>query len=92
MARGTPDQRKRAISSLIEAIQTMCDSRGISSAHVTFPAKTEWKMMGEAGFLQRTGIQVHYEYISLSSFSRRNRVEDDGGGMLFIAHRHPGAL
>ena len=39
----------------MEGIQLLCDKGGLSSAHVTFPAKAEWEVMGEIGFLQRTG-------------------------------------
>jgi len=31
-----------------------------SSIHVTFPTQDEWRAMGEAGFLQRTGKQFHF--------------------------------
>ncbi|MGO9004310.1 MAG: GNAT family N-acetyltransferase [Beijerinckiaceae bacterium] len=31
-----------------------------SSIHVTFPTRSEWDCLGEAGFLQRTGQQFHF--------------------------------
>ncbi|MFQ5783818.1 MAG: GNAT family N-acetyltransferase [Alphaproteobacteria bacterium] len=33
---------------------------GVSSLHVTFPTEAEWRLMGEAGFLKRTGCQFHW--------------------------------
>jgi predicted N-acyltransferase len=49
MARGPPALQKRAISCLVSAIQSLCNKSGISSAHVTFPTKSEWEVMGREG-------------------------------------------
>ena len=44
----------------------------VSSLHITFPTEAEWKIMGEAGLLQRTGEQFHW----------RNRDYGDFDGFL----------
>ncbi|MEQ8348251.1 MAG: GNAT family N-acetyltransferase [Sneathiellaceae bacterium] len=41
---------------------------GISSVHVTFAERREWELMAEAGFLQRTGEQFHWENRGFASF------------------------
>ncbi|KAJ1478349.1 hypothetical protein T484DRAFT_1817857, partial [Baffinella frigidus] len=45
-------------SALAQAVYQ--DTMGVSSAHVTFPAKREWELMGEQKWVQRTGIQYHW--------------------------------
>ena len=47
----------------------MCaEDYGISSAHVTFNGEEEWKRLSDMGFLQRAGIQYHWENPGYSSF------------------------
>lgn len=41
---------------------------GVSSAHVTFPGKSEWEQMGEQEWVQRTGIQYHWNNQGWKSF------------------------
>lgn len=62
--------------SLIGAMRELVDQNKLSSAHVTFPSRDEWKEMGEKGFLGRTGIQVnilHHNYINFMCNTRMNR-------------------
>jgi len=40
----------------------------VSSLHVTFPTEAEWRDLGEAGFLLRTGLQYHWENRGYGSF------------------------
>ena len=59
-----------------EAVQTallstcvgLCDQSGVSSVHITFPTEDEFDLMGEAGLLQRTGIQFHWLNEGYESF------------------------
>jgi hypothetical protein len=42
-----------------------------SSLHVTFPTEDEWRSLGDAGFLQRTGVQFHWTnagYVTFDDF------------------------
>ncbi len=39
-----------------------------SSVHVTFPTQGEWSRLGDAGFLQRTGVQFHWANAGYASF------------------------
>ena len=38
----------------------ICYQFKVSSLHVTFPTEEQWKKMGDAGFLQRVGMQYHW--------------------------------
>ena len=47
-------------TALLSTCVGLCDQGGVSSLHVTFPTEDEFDLMGEAGLLQRTGIQFHW--------------------------------
>ena len=49
-----------ARATLIAAARALQDKAGASSVHATFLPKAEWDVLGEAGFLQRTGEQFHF--------------------------------
>jgi predicted N-acyltransferase len=40
-----------------------------SSLHVTFPTEGEWRRLAAAGFLQRTGVQFHWENQGYATFA-----------------------
>ena len=52
----TTSVRRALIAGLVEVTQRA----GVSSLHVNFPPQAEWRQLGEAGFLQRTGCQFHW--------------------------------
>jgi len=43
---------------------------GASSLHLTFLPEDEWRLAGEAGYLQRTGQQFHWENRGYDSFEQ----------------------
>ena len=45
---------------LLQAAVQIAEKYEVSSLHFTFPTDREWKLMGEAGLLQRTGEQFHW--------------------------------
>jgi predicted N-acyltransferase len=45
---------------LAAAGETLARQSGVSSLHVTFASEEEWKLLGEAGYLQRTDQQYHF--------------------------------
>ncbi len=52
-----PDLARTALlSGAVQVAQRL----GVSSLHVTFPTEEEWRLMGDAGFLLRTGEQFHW--------------------------------
>ena len=55
-------------TALLSACVGLCDRADVSSLHVTFPTEAEFALMGEAGLLQRTGIQFHWLNQGYGSF------------------------
>jgi predicted N-acyltransferase len=49
-----------AVQTLVAALKVVLKQTGASSVHITFPEKSEWEQLAEAGFLQRTGQQFHF--------------------------------
>lgn len=49
-------------------LQQVCTQLGVSSAHITFTEESEYEALGEAGFLQRTDQQFHWQNNEYSSF------------------------
>jgi predicted N-acyltransferase len=75
----------------------------LSSAHVTFCTEPEWNALGEAGWLQRLGVQYHFENPGYSDFDgflaalnarkrksiRRERRDAQSAGLEFVTLRGP---
>ena len=55
-------------SALSMAMVQLAEKLNVSSLHVTFPEQTEWKMMGELGYMQRVGQQFHWENRDYENF------------------------
>ena len=53
---------------LIATMETMAERLGVSSVHVTFPTEAEWRLLGEAGWLRRLGLQYHWHNRGYASF------------------------
>ena len=56
---------------LIAAAAEIARRSGASSLHVTYPTEAEWRELGEAGFLLRTGQQFHWSnrgYVTFDDF------------------------
>ncbi len=49
-----------ARKTLIAGLAALRAQAGCSSTHVTFPTRSDWQALGEAGWLQRTGKQFHF--------------------------------
>ena len=49
-----------AVAAVLSAAVQLTDRLGASSLHITYPTETEWRQMGEAGLLLRTGEQFHW--------------------------------
>jgi predicted N-acyltransferase len=59
LVRPGEDAREREAILLQAAVQ-VADRLGVSSLHLTFPTREEWRLAGELGFLQRTDQQFHW--------------------------------
>lgn len=53
---------------LIAAMEAMVQRLGVSSVHVSFPTEVEWRRLGAAGWLLRTGQQFHWENRGYAGF------------------------
>lgn len=57
----TPDaDPELARTALLSGAVQVAQRHNVSSLHVTFPTEDEWRLMGDAGFLLRTGEQFHW--------------------------------
>ncbi|MGH7154265.1 MAG: peptidogalycan biosysnthesis protein, partial [Acetobacteraceae bacterium] len=55
-------------ATLATALEQACRQLRLSSVHVTFCSQAEWHDLGEAGWLQRIGMQFHWENAGYTSF------------------------
>ena len=55
-------------TALLSTCVGLCDQAEVSSLHITFPTEAEFALMGDAGLLQRTGIQFHWLNQGYGSF------------------------
>jgi predicted N-acyltransferase len=76
---------------------------GTSGVHATFCTKTEWDALGEAGWLQRLGMQFHWHNQGYGTFEdflgalssrkrksiRRERRDANAAGLEFVTLRGP---
>lgn len=53
---------------LLEAGRTLTNRLGVSSLHITFMTRDEWRLAGECGYLQRTHQQFHWHNENYGGF------------------------
>jgi predicted N-acyltransferase len=68
VAPGEAGAREGIAAALIEAMEEVARRYGVSSIHVTFPTEGDWDRLGRSGWLQRTGLQYHWENRGYSDF------------------------
>ncbi len=87
------------IGTLANAFQQACETHDLSSVHITFCTEDEWTGLGEAGWLQRLGMQFHWENDGYAGFDdflgalssrkrkvlRRERRDANAAGLTFHA-------
>jgi predicted N-acyltransferase len=87
------------ISTIAGALEQACASHDLSSVHVTFCTEEEWNGLGDAGWLQRIGMQFHWENEGYTDFEnflgalssrkrkvlRRERRDANAAGLTFHA-------
>lgn len=61
----SPEAERALVAGALSAAQTL----KASSVHVTFLTQDEWTRLGGLGFLQRTGVQFHWENAGYGSFA-----------------------
>ena len=86
-------------AALGSALEQACRELNLSSVHVTFCTAAEWEALGEADWLQRLGMQFHWENAGYGSFEdflgalssrkrkvlRRERRDANAAGLTFLA-------
>ena len=55
-------------ATMAAALEQLAETLDCSSVHVTFCTETEWKALGSAGWLQRLGMQFHWENSNYQTF------------------------
>ncbi len=87
------------VAALAQALEQACGSLDMSSVHVTFCTESEWAELGAAGWLQRIGMQFHWENQGYADFDgflgalssrkrkvlRRERRDANACGLTFHA-------
>jgi predicted N-acyltransferase len=87
------------VAAMASALEQACQSHKLSSVHVTFCQQDEWEGLGEAGWLQRIGMQFHWENEGYADFEgflgalssrkrkvlRRERRDANAAGLTFHA-------
>ncbi len=85
------------MAALAGALRQACGELSLSSVHVTFCNEDEYEALGEAGWLQRLGMQFHWENAGYASFDdflgalssrkrkglRRERRDANAAGLQF---------
>ena len=86
-------------ATLAGALAQACRELGLSSVHVTFCTEPEWQALGQSGWLQRLGMQFHWENEGYAGFEdflgalssrkrkvlRRERRDANAAGLTFQA-------
>jgi predicted N-acyltransferase len=87
------------VGTLAGALVQACGELDLSSVHATFCTEAEWHQLGEAGWLQRLGMQFHWDNAGYGSFAdflgalssrkrkvlRRERRDANAAGLTFHA-------
>lgn len=83
------------------ALRQACGELGLSSVHVTFCTQHEYDLMGQTGWLQRLGVQYHWDNCDYTTFDdfldtlasrkrkaiRRERRDANACGLTFHTYR-----
>ena len=83
------------------ALAQACQELGLSSVHATFCTEADWQALGRAGWLQRLGMQFHWENAGYATFDdflaqlsarkrktiKRERRDANAAGLRFVALR-----
>jgi predicted N-acyltransferase len=64
----SPEADPHVADMLIAGLVEVADRRDVSSLHVTFAPEAQGQRLGEAGFLQRMGVQFHWANHGYATF------------------------
>ena len=85
------------VAALASAFRQACEALETSSVHITFCQREEWEGLGQEGWLQRLGMQFHWENAGYTTFDdflgalssrkrkvlRRERRDANAAGLTF---------
>ena len=57
-----------SVAAMGQALEALAEELGCSSTHVTFCTEEEWRALGAAGWLQRLGMQYHWDNQGYANF------------------------
>lgn len=64
-----PGEDRAEVGRILAAgLRALCERHGASSIHVTFPEQDQWDLLGQEGWLRRTGHQYHWFNDGYGSF------------------------
>ncbi len=86
---------------MADALAQACEQLNLSSVHATFCTEAEWTALGEAGWLQRMGMQFHWDNHGYATFDdflgalssrkrkslKRERRDANACGLEYVALR-----
>jgi predicted N-acyltransferase len=92
-----------SMAAMADALAQANAELGTSGVHVTFCTEAEWQALGEAGWLQRLGMQFHWHNAGYGGFDdflaalssrkrkviRRERRDANAAGLEFVTLRGP---
>ena len=55
-----PDADPAVLPTLVATLEQVARHQKVSSIHATFCTETEWRALGDTGWLQRLGVQYHW--------------------------------
>jgi predicted N-acyltransferase len=90
-------------AALAQALVRACEELKLSSVHVTFCDAADWSALAAEGWLQRLGMQFHWQNAGYATFDdflgalssrkrkvlRRERRDANAAGLTFLALRGP---
>ena len=63
-----PDAAPAVLPTLVETLEQVARHQKVSSIHATFCTEAEWRALGDTGWLQRLGVQYHWQNRGYGSF------------------------
>ncbi len=57
-----------SVAAMAQALEALAEELGCSSTHVTFCTEEEWRGLGAEGWLQRLGMQYHWDNQDYTNF------------------------
>ena len=61
-------ERRMSIADMADGLEQVCRKTRLSSVHVTFCTEAEYEALGQAGWLQRLGVQYHWHNHGFADF------------------------